>query len=64
MIVAGAIFTGALVTLQFYLPETPAYLLTSGNIAGYYKSINTVTGQKLELVEALNISNITEWRKT
>jgi hypothetical protein len=57
------VFTSALITLKFFLPETPAYLLTSGNIPGYYKSIKTVTGQKLELVEALNISNITEWRK-
>lgn len=52
-IIIGTIFTISLVILAFFLPETPSFLLMKGDVAGFKKSIEMMTGVPAEQTEAL-----------
>jgi hypothetical protein len=47
--------------MTIFLPETPSFLLSKGDIDGYKKSIALMTGQKGD-VNDLNITDVSEWK--
>jgi len=65
LIVIGAFLTSAIITMNFLLPETPQFLLVRGKVDAYQLSIARLTNQSKEKnqLNALDISNLTDWRK-
>jgi len=53
-VIIFVVILSALIIMYFVLPETPSFCLTVGNVTGFQKSIEKLTGVSTEQIESLN----------
>lgn len=62
--IMGTIFTTALLSFIFILPESPSFLLSKANIDGYQKAMVQLTGQKREDISGLDAQEFEEFQRS